>query len=161
MEKVSFRTSQENYKDYLASKVASLAGWEKMKLTPKIVEYDGEKEVLMHLDGVNGADGSRLNVDFWPTRSATAEDLAKLPVEVGDIWYRIGIHTEEHFEDVVDTTTGEMQRKKIVTRHYSQPKFISYVVDGKEVKFTGKRSKFDESLGRSVWVEDEEEKEQA
>ena len=161
METIKIRTNQENYVDYSAAEVARLAGWKKLTLTPKIVEYDGEKEVLMHLDGVNGADGSRLNVDFWPTRSATAEDLAKLPAEFEDIWYRIGIHTEEHFEDVADPETGEMQRKKIVTRHYSQPKFISYVVDGKEVKFTGKRSKFDESLGRSVWVEDEEEKEQA
>jgi hypothetical protein len=157
METIKIRTNQENYVDYSAAEVARLAGWKKLTLTPKIVEYDGEKVVLMHLGGVDSANGSILNVDFWPKRSATAEDLAKLPVQFEDITYRIGIHTEKHFEDVVDPETGETKRKKVVTKHYSQPKFVSYFVDGKEVKFTGKRSVFDENLGHSVWVEDEEE----
>lgn len=156
METIKFKTSQENFTDYLASEVARLAGWKNLSLTPKTVDYDGEKVVLMHLDGINAADGSRLNVDFWPKRSATAEDLAKLPVQFEDIYYRIGVHTEEHFEDVADPETGEVKRKKVVTRHFSQPKFISYLVDGKEVKFTGKRSVYDEAAGRSVWVDDEE-----
>ena len=161
METIKIRTNQENYVDYSAAEVARLAGWKKLSLTPKIVEYDGEKVVLMHLGGVDSANGSVLNVDFWPKRSATAEDLAKLPVQFEDIIYRIGIHTEEHFEDVTDPETGEVKRKKVVTRQYSQPKFISYLVDGKEVKFTGKRSVFDENLGHSVWVEDEEQEQES
>lgn len=157
METIKIRTNQENYVDYSAAEVARLAGWKKLTLTPKIVEYDGEKVVLMHLGGIDSANGSILNVDFWPKRSATAEDLAKLPVQFEDITYRIGIHTEEHFENVVDPETGEEKRKKVVTKHYSQPKFVSYSVDGKDVFFTGKRSVFDENLGHSVWVEDDEE----
>lgn len=153
----TIKTNQENYVDYFGGEFGMLNGWKNVHFTHKVVDVEGEKVVLMHIDGINTNDASRLNVDFWPKRSATEDDLKALPAEFEDIIFRIGCHTEESMQDVADPETGDVTRKKVVTRKFSAPKFVSYFVDGKEVKFHGKRSEWDETKGRSVWVEDETE----
>ena len=141
--------------DFFGAEFGRLNGWKDVHFKNKIVDVDGEKVVLMHLDGKDGNDAHRLNIDFWPKRSATEDDLKALPTEFEDIIFRIGCHTEETMQDVADPDTGEVTRKKVITRKFSEPKFVSYFVEGKEVQFHGKRSVWDESKGRSVWVEDE------
>ena len=158
---MKIRVNQENYVDYYGGEFGMLNGWKNVHFQPKIVEKDGEKVVLMHLDGINTNDASRLNVDFWPKRSATEDDIKALPTEFEDIIFRIGCHIEETMQDVADPETGEITRKKVVTRKFSEPKFASYFVEGKEVQFHGKRSEWDETKGHSVWVEDETEEKPA
>lgn len=146
----------ENYVDYYAQEFLRLLGAKGVTLTPRTVDYDGEKVVLLHIDGM-AADSSRLNVDYWPKWSASEDDLKALPVVFDDAIFRIGVHSEKVAKDVVDPDTGLIERKVVTEYHYSKPRFVSYFNNGKEVRFHGKQSQFDETLGRSVWLEPETE----
>ena len=151
---------QENYVDYFTQEFLRLLGAKGVTLTPRTVKYDGEQVVLLHLDGC-APDGSRLNVDYWPRWSATEDDLKSLPAVFDDATFRIGVHSEKVAKDIVDPETGLIERKVVTEYHYSQPRFVSYFTDGKEIKFHGKQSKYDETLGRSVWVEPQTEEKPA
>ena len=155
MATTNVQTHQENYIDYYGAEFFRLTGAKKVQFTPRVVEKDGEKVVLVHIDGM-AADASALDVDFWPRYSASAADLEKLPAIFEDIRFRIGCHKSEVMKDVVDEETGLIERKKVIEYHYSKPKFIGYYDGENLIRFNGKRSEFDETLGRSVWVEPEQ-----
>ena len=151
------KTHSNNFTDYRGVKFFDLLKAENVEFTPRIVTYRGEKVVLLHISGVM-PDASLIDVDYWPRYSATEEDIKALPVKFKDIIFRVGKHTEERMEDIVDPDTGEVSRKKIEVTICSAPRFRSWFDDkGKEIRFNGKRSVYDETEGCSVWVEREEE----
>lgn len=135
------KTTQDNYVDYYAQHFFSLLGTAGVTFTFKTAPADGAQVPLIHIDGKNLNDGSRMNIDFWPYRNATKSDLAKLPKSVNDFIFRIGYATTID----VDTETGE--QKKVT--HTSNPKVVGYFdKEGKLVEFSGKKHVYDENTGK-------------
>lgn len=135
------KTTQDNYVEFFAADFFRLLNTANVTFTIKKVTVDGAIVPLIHIDGENLNDASRINIDFWPYRNATKSDLAKLPAKVSDFVYRIGYATVTE----VDTATGELRR---VTKT-SQPKVIGYYdKDHVFVEFSGKKHVFDETTGK-------------
>ena len=135
------KTTQDNYVDFYAQHVFTLLNTANVTFTFKKVTVDGAIVPLIHIDGKNLNDGSRINIDFWPYRNATKSDLEKLPTSVVDFVYRIGYATVVE----VDTETGETKK---VTKT-SNPKVIGYYdKEGKLVEFSGKKHVYDEATGK-------------
>lgn len=135
------KTTQDNYVDFYAQHVFSLLNSANVTFTFKKVKMkNGALVPVIHIDGKNLNDGSRINVDWWPYKNATLSDLKKLPANVTDFIYRIGYATVME----VNTETGEMKR---VTKT-SNPKVIGYYTsDGSLVEFSGKKHVYDETAG--------------
>ena len=133
------KTTQDNYVDFFAADFFRLLNTANVTFTfKKVTMKNGAVVPVIHIDGKNLNDASRINIDFWPYRNATKSDLAKLPASIVDFVYRIGYATVTE----VDTTTGELRR---VTKT-SQPKVIGYFdKDGKLVEFSGKKHIYDET----------------
>lgn len=132
-----FKTHQDNYVDYLASKYFELLGAVRMSFTFKKVTMKNDAVVpVLHLDGVNNTDATIINVDLWPRNNATVTDLKNLPAKVGDFVFRVG------FQTIVDPSTGEEFVKT------SAPKVIGYYdAAGNLVRFSGKAHVFDSASG--------------
>lgn len=137
----AMKTTQDNYVDFYAQHFFSLLGTADVKFTFKKVTVDGATVPLIHIDGKNLNDASRINIDFWPYRNATKSDLEKLPASCVDFVYRIGYATVIE----ADTATGELKQ---VTKT-SNPKVIGYYdKDGNLVEFSGKKHVYDEATGK-------------
>lgn len=153
------KTHHDNYTDFVASEFFALMKAKEVRFTPRIVDYRGEKVVLVHLSGVM-PDASVLDVDYWPRYSATADDIKALPVQFTDFVFRIGQRPVKETVEVVDPESGEVTVKQVETIKFSAPRFLRWKdADSVEHRFNGKRSRYDETERCSVWVEpDEDEK---
>jgi len=141
-EKRSVKTSQDNYQDYNALPFFGDYGLTDIKFTKKEATMaNGAKVALIHLSGYRPADGKRADVDFWPARCQTVEDIKKLPEHPQDIIIRFGRYTDE--------TTGE-------TVEASAPRVLGYFVGKEEVFFHGPKPVFEG--GASVWTNEPEAK---
>ena len=141
------KTTQENRTDYYAAKYFELANCDQMKYQFKKVNVDGAIVPVLHVSGRNNNNASKIDVDLWPWANATTADLEKLPTDIKDFEFRIGVATFQNEK-------GEM-----VTRE-SEPKVMCYYVNGREVYFSGKKHAWNEDLGAyEPWTNDEPEDE--
>ena len=135
------KTTQDNYVEFFAAHFFGLMNTANVTFEFKKVKVDDAIVPLIHIDGMNLNDASRINIDFWPGYNATLSDLAKLPAKVHDFIFRIGYAT---FKEV-DLDTGEV---RTVTKA-SNPKVIGYYnKEGEKVLFSGKKHTFDEATGK-------------
>lgn len=137
------KTHKENYKDFYAKHFFALMNTKNVTFEFKKFETKSQatKAIIpvLHVDGMNLNDASRINIDWFPAFNATLSDLEALPQYVDDFMFHIG-KTEV---EVVDPSTGEITKKTVV----SQPKVIGYYdKKGNFVKFNGKKHEWNKSL---------------
>ena len=116
--------AQNSYVDYDASLYFKASKVDNLAFTPKVVkEKDGTQTILIHVSGTQLTSGVRVNVDLWPRRNATPEDIEKFTnlKSLSNIVFRIG------YWPVVD----ENGEKKLAA---GTPKWVSYF-DGTTEKF--------------------------
>lgn len=140
----NIRLNQTTHIDYYGKMYFEKFGVADVKFTPRIVEIDGAKVVLLHIDGVNTNNGARVNVDLFPRYNCTLEFIDNLPKQFEDIMFRVGYYTQK------DLTTGE---EKVVE---GQPKFLSYFRGGKEVFFDGDKHEYGDAWDNEPKATEEE-----
>ena len=142
----NIRLNQTSHVDYYGKMYFEKFGVADVKFTPRIVEVDGAKVVLLHIDGVNTNNGARVNVDLWPRYNCTVDFINNLPKQFEDIIFRVGYYTQK------DITTGE----EVVVE--GQPKFLSYFRGGKEVLFDGDKHEYGDAWDNEPKTVEAEEK---
>ena len=140
----NIRLNQTSHIDYYGKMYFEKLGVADVKFTPKVIEIDGAKVVLLHIDGVNTNNGARVNVDLFPRYNCTVEFINNLPKQFEDIMFRVGYYTQK------DLTTGE---EKVVE---GQPKFLSYFRGGKEVMFDGDKHEYGDAWDNEPKAEETE-----
>ncbi len=123
--------SQNSYVDYIASMFFNALNVKNVSFSPKVVEVDGKKTILIHVEGVQVSSGVVVNLDMWPRNEATEEDIQKLPKQITDMKFRIGYWAgiDENGEHTLREGT---------------PKWLSFFNGDKEVYLSGDKRKFDE-----------------
>ena len=123
--------SQNSYVDYVASMFFNALGVKNVEFTPKVVDVDGEKTILIHVSGVQASSGVIVNVDLWPRNKATEEDVAALPKSISDMTFRIG-----YWPSINEN--GEH------TLREGTPKWLAYFNGEKKVLLSGDKREFGE-----------------
>ena len=137
------KTHKDNFKDFYAKHFFALMNTKNVTFEFKKVETKEQatKAIIpmLHVDGMNLNDASRINIDWFPAFNATLSDLEALPQYVDDFVFHIG-KTEV---EVVDPSTGEVTKKTVV----SKPKVLGYYdKKGNFVKFNGKKHEWNPNL---------------
>ena len=149
METATIRTSQHTHTDFFGKMYFELFGATDVKFSPKVVIVNGAKVVLLHVEGVNTRNASKIDFDMWPRYNCTEEFIKNLPQQFGDIMFRIG------YWPTTDVATGEKMMKA------GEPRFLSYFVGGKEVKFDGNKHEYGEDWNNDAREVEEVEEEAA
>lgn len=121
--------SQENYVDYVGNYAFNAMNVKNMEYTPKVVEVDGKKVVLIHVSGVQVSSGVLVNTDLWPRYDATEEDIKNLPEQITDIVFRVGYHPE------IDADGNTVLRE-------GAPKWIAYYNGTTKKTLSGEKREF-------------------
>ena len=123
--------SQNSYVDYIASMYFKACNVQDVTFTPKEVVVNGEKTILIHVEGVQTSTGVVVNTDLFPRNHATEEDIAALPKQLSDIKFRVGYWPEINAEGEKVLRAGA-------------PKWVSYFDGTKEVFLSGEKREFGE-----------------
>ena len=96
MDNTNLRLSQSSYTDYDAALYFNACQIKDVKFTPKVVEVDGVKVILMHVEGTQISTGVKVNLDMWPRDNATEEEAAKFEKisSVDNVEFRVGYYPE-------------------------------------------------------------------
>lgn len=141
------KTSKENYKDFYAKHFFALLNTKNVtfEFRKQETKKQAKKAIIpvLHVDGMNLNDASRIDIDWFPAFNATLSDLAALPRYVSDFIFHVGKAEVE----VVDPVTGEITKQTRV----SQPKVIGYYDEkGNLVKFHGKKHEWKQELNNGL-----------
>jgi len=137
MENITFTENTNNYNDYAGREFFESYGVENVEFTKKIAEVGGAKVILTHVEGTRPDNrGQFLNLDLWPNRCATLDDIKLLPDTIEDVKVRFGKY--------VDPETGEVYES-------STPKIAAFKIGGKWCSLHGDKPEFDDEAQRSVW----------
>jgi len=137
--------ARSSHNDYVASEFLKACGFTQVEFTTREVPVDDARVVLLHCKGIRKGDGLRLDMDLWPNRNQTAEDIKAMGSVLQDAIIRFGYYEE------VDPMTGE------VSTVSGKPKFVEFFKDGKWCGFSGSPKKFGDSWNNSPADEPEDE----
>lgn len=127
----NLRLSQSSYTDYDAALYFNACQIKNVKFTPKIVEVDGVKVILMHVEGTQTTTGVKVNLDMWPRDNATEAEVAKFEKisSLTDIEFRVGYFSEMN-------SNGEVSLRQ------GLPKWTAYCTGGDFKSLTGGKREF-------------------
>ena len=133
-------SSNKNYNDYVASVFFNAYGLKGLNLTSKTVETrDRAKVSLVNVQAYDPSDGHLVDMDLWPNKCQTLDDIKAIPENVEDVILRFGKFEDEETGEIVETDV---------------PRIAAYKQDGKWVKFHGARPEWDDENRRSIWNND-------
>lgn len=127
----NLRLSQSSYTDYDAALYFNACQIKNVKFTPKIVEVDGVKVILMHVEGTQTTTGVKVNLDMWPRDNATEAEVAKFEKisSLTDIEFRVGYFSEMN-------SNGEISLRQ------GLPKWTTYCTGGDFKPLSGGKREF-------------------
>ena len=104
----NLRLSQSSYTDYDAALYFKACQIKNVKFTPKIVEVDGVKVILMHVKGTQTTTGVKVNLYMWPRDNATEAEVAKFEKisSLTDIEFRVGYFSEMNSNGEISLRQG-------------------------------------------------------